>query len=254
MFAVTSCQYIVTVWCTGPLANSFYDPVTLEGPGWRWAFGAWSIITPAIHAPLFALFVWNFRKAKKSGLMPVRPDSGRTTLQSIWYYVVQFDVFGILLACAGMSLFLLPFSLYYYQSDGWKSAMIICMLVFGVVFLVLFGVWERYFTPVTFMPFDLLKDRTVAGACLLSAVLFIEFYIWDSYFSSFLQAVNNLDLEKTGWVVNIYSVGACFWAIVAGYWIRVTGKFKAICLYFGVPITILGIALMIAFRQPDVNM
>lgn len=249
MFAVTSCQYIATVWITGPLATAF-----LNGPGFRWWFGAFSIITPAVHAPLYALFMWNYRKAKASGLMPARPSSGRTILQSIGYYSIQFDVFGIFLAIAGLSLFLLPFSLYSYQTDGWKSALIISLLVFGVVFMVLFALYERYYAPVTFMPFELLKDRTVAGACLLSATLFVEFYIWDSYFSSFLQAVNDLNLTKTGYIVNIYSIGSCFWAIVAGYWIRVTGKFKAISLYFGVPITILGIALMIAFRQPDVNM
>lgn len=32
-----------------------------------------------------------------------------------------------------------------------------------------------------------------------------------------------------------------------------TGRFKWLALYFGLPLTILGVALMINFRQPDVN-
>jgi MFS family permease len=249
MFAFTSCQYIATVWITGPLAQAFID-----GPGFRWCFGAFAIITPVIHFPLFALFMYNYHKAKKLGLMPVRPDSRRSILQSIWYYTVQFDVFGLLLACASLALFLLPFSLYSYQGDGWKSPMIICMIIFGGLLMTAFAVWERYFAPVTFIPYELLADRTVLGACILAAVSFVEFYIWDSYFSSFLQVVNNLNLTKTGYIVNIYSIGSCFWALLAGYWIRVTGRFKAIALWFGVPITILGVALMVVFRQPDENM
>jgi hypothetical protein len=96
-------------------------------------------------------------------------------------------------------------------------------------------------------------DRTVLGACTLSGALFVSFYIWDSYFSSFLQVVNNLNITKTSYIVNIYSIGSCFWSLVVGWAIRVTGRFKWIALYFGVPVTILGVALMAAFRQPDVN-
>jgi hypothetical protein len=33
----------------------------------------------------------------------------------------------------------------------------------------------------------------------------------------------------------------------------ITGRFKWLALYFGVPVTILGVALMIKFRQPDHN-
>jgi MFS family permease len=96
-------------------------------------------------------------------------------------------------------------------------------------------------------------DRTVIGACILAATLFIEFYIWDSYFSSFLQVVNNLSVTKASYVVNIYSIGSCFWALVVGVLIRWTGRFKWLALYLGVPVTILGVGLMIKFRQPDEN-
>jgi MFS family permease len=248
MFAFTSSPYIATVWITGPLSQAF-----LNGPGWRWCFGAFSIITPVISAPLYALFQYNYWKADKAGLVPKRPASGRTFAQSVWYYVVQFDLFGILLICAGLALFLLPFSLYSYQADGWKSPMIICMIIFGGLLCIAFVIWEKYFAPVTFVPYHLLMDRTVLGACILAAVLFVEFYIWDTYFSSMLQVVYDQNLTTTGYIVNIYSIGSCFWSLVVGLWIRYTGKFKWVALWCGLPLTILGVALMIAFRQPDVN-
>lgn len=50
---------------------------------------------------------------------------------------------------------------------------------------------------------------------------------------------------------NVYSIGSCFWALVVGAAIRYTGRFKWVALYFGLPITILGVALMIHFRQPN---
>jgi hypothetical protein len=54
-------------------------------------------------------------------------------------------------------------------------------------------------------------------------------------------------------VAQIYTIGACFWSLVVGVAIRWSGRFKWIALYFGVPFTILGVGLMIKFRQPDTN-
>ena len=184
--------------------------------------------------------------------MPTR-GSRRTITQWLSYYAVEFDIIGLLLITAGLALFLLPFSLYSYQTAGWKSAMVICMIIFGGLLLVIFGLHEKYLAPKTFIPFELLTDRTVLGACILAAVLFISFFIWDSYFTSFLQVVTNLSITEASYVANIYSIGSCFWALLVGLLIRWTGRFKWLALYFGVPLTILGVGLMVHFRQPDVN-
>jgi len=123
----------------------------------------------------------------------------------------------------------------------------------GGLLLIAFALYEKYLAPVTFIPFDLLFDRTVLGACILAAVLFVSFFIWNSYFQSFLQVVNGLTITEASYVGNIYSIGSCFWSLVVGVLIRWTGRFKWLALYFGVPLNILGVGLMIAFRQPDVN-
>jgi MFS family permease len=246
-YAFASSPYIATVWIGGPIAQSF-----LNGAGFRWGFGTFAIVTPIVTMPLFALFMFNYNKAKKMGLIKSEP-SGRSIPQSIAYYIIQFDLFGLLLICGGLSLFLLPFNLYSFQTDGWKSPLIICMIVFGVVLLIAFGVYEKFFAPVTFIPFGLLTDRTVLGAYILAAVLFVEFYVWDSYFFSFLQVVNNLNVTQSSYIANIYSIGSCFFSLIVGIAIRWTGKFKWIALYFGVPLTILGVGLMIRFRAPNEN-
>ncbi|KAK2740111.1 MFS siderochrome iron transporter 1 [Myotisia sp. PD_48] len=247
MFAFISSPYIATVWIGGPLAASF-----VKGPGFRWGFGVFAILTPVVTIPLFALFTWNYYKAKKAGLIRTVP-SNRTFLESAKYYAIEFDVIGLILLSGGLALFLLPFSLYSYQTDGWRSSMIICMIIFGGLLIIGFALYERYLSPKCFIPFDLLTDRTVLGACVLAATLFVTFFIWNSYFSSFLQVVNGLTITQSSYVANIYSIGSCFWSLVVGVLIRWSGRFKWLALYFGVPLTILGVGLMIAFRQPDVN-
>ena len=52
-----------------------------------------------------------------------------------------------MLLSAGVALFLLPFNLYTLQAKGWRADLIICLLVFGIVLLIVFAVWERFFAP-----------------------------------------------------------------------------------------------------------
>ncbi|RVX69046.1 hypothetical protein B0A52_06759 [Exophiala mesophila] len=251
IFAYIASPYLITTFTSGYFVRSM-----LNGPGWRWAFGIFSILHPVLNLPLIFLLIYYQNKACKMGIVPVR-NSGRTLLQSIKFYAIECDAFGLLLAVSGLALFLLPFSLFPYQgstlSEQWSSALVLSMLIVGFVIIVAFVIWEWKFAPVTFIPFHLLKDRTILGCALLSMILFIEFYIWNTYFASFLQVVPALTVVQTGYVLNIYTMGACFWSFISGIILRYTGDFKWQALFFGMPLTLLGVSLMIVFRQPDVN-
>lgn len=202
--------------------------------------------------PLYGIFQYNYKRAVKAGLMPVYGPQ-RSTAQSIKYYLIQFDAFGVLLICAGLALFLLPFNIYSYQPDGFASPMIICMVIFGLLLMAAFGFWEARGAPVTFIPLHLLRDRTVMGANILAATVFFGFYMWNGMFFSFLQVVPGVTITGATYVGNIYSIGSCLWSFVAGIIIAKTGRFKSQALYFGIPVTLLGAGLMIQFRQPDVE-
>lgn len=247
MFAFIASPYIITSWIAGTFANQFLET------NWRWAFGTWAIVHPITSLPLFLLLKYNCRKAVKLGLMPERPRSGRTWVQSFKYYAIEYDVIGLFLLCAGLAIFLLPFSIVFLQANGWDTPFIIAMIVVGAVILVGFGLYEAFLAPVMMFPWALLKDRTIAGANILACVLFIEFYLWNNYFSSFLPVVVGLNPTQTGYVLNIYSMGSCFWSFVAGAILYKTGGFKWQSLLFGWPVTTLGVGLMIYFRQPNVD-
>ncbi|KAL4926556.1 major facilitator superfamily-domain-containing protein [Aspergillus undulatus] len=245
MTALASSPTIATIWLGGPISEAF-----LDGPGWEWCYGFFCIAIPILCLPLFGLLVWNSHKAKKDGVFVVERSS-RTPLQSFLHHCREFDAIGLLLLTAGLALFLLPFNLYTLQADGWRSPLITCLLVFGVVLITLFAIWERFFAPVTFMPFSLLVDRNIVGACLLGAVLFISYYCWFSMFTSYLQVVNNLSVTKASYVSNTYSVGGSVAGICGGLVIRYTGRYKAMTLYFAIPIYVLFMGLLIHFRTPD---
>ncbi|KAJ5963764.1 uncharacterized protein N7479_003640 [Penicillium vulpinum] len=243
-YAFTSSPYIITAFAGPKAAEGFYEDIS-----WRWAFGAFSIIFPIVASPLYFILKANLKKAHQNGLA-VREPSGRTLLQSVWFYIKEFDFVGVLVFSAGLTVFLLPFSIASYAPKGWASDYIIAMIVVGFVMLGVFLVWELRFAPTPMFNFSLLTDRTIIGACLLNVNYQISYYCWNNYYTSFLQVVNNLSISEAGYVSNTFDVVSGFLLLGVGFVIRRTGRFKW-TLYIAVPLYIFAQGLMIYFRRPN---
>jgi hypothetical protein len=119
--------------------------------------------------------------------------------------------------------------------------------------MVAFGVWEKFFAPLSFIPFHLLKNRTVIFTYIMAGSLYVGWWIWDTMFLSVLLVMFNVEPRKATYITNTYTMGSVFISIVYGVCLRYYGRLKMYSLFWGVPLTILGVGLMIHFRQPDVN-
>jgi MFS family permease len=167
--AYASSPWLVTTWIYGYGVNSV---IAVDGIGYRWFFGIVAILAPIVFSPLLVIFYLNEAKARKQGLIPPNPSRG-TTGQTLLYYLREFDVVGLLILALGLSLFLLSFNIYSYQTEQWKSPLIICFIIFGGLLIAAFGLWEKYGAPVTFIPWHLLKNRTVIFTYTMAASLYI---------------------------------------------------------------------------------
>lgn len=247
MQGLLNSPYLITAWLAGPISTAFLK----RSGGWRWAFGMESILLPVVALPLYGLFMYHYKKAKREGIIPTRPKSGRTAVQSVMHYAKEFDVVGLLLLSAGFAFFLLPFNLYTTAAKGWKSPLVICFLVFGILFIAAFVVWERFFARICITPWAILKDRTVIGTCMVGFALFVSSTCWQSYFSSFLQVVNGLSVTHASYMVQSGTVIQVLANIFAGAAISYTGRYKPISVYMAFPLISLGTGLLIYFRQPN---
>ncbi|KIV89022.1 hypothetical protein, variant [Exophiala mesophila] len=245
-FAFTSSPYIITAFAGPKASEGFYDNIS-----WRWGFGAFSIILPFVAAPLFIVLKLNLRKAEKQGVL-LRRKTDRTIVQSIWHYTKEFDAPGVFLFASGLVVFLLPFSLADAAPNGWATGYIIAMIVVGFVVLVLFGLYEAYLAPQPFLTASLLANRTIIGGCLLCGTYQIGYYCWASYFTSFLQVVNDLSISEAGYVSSTFDVVSGVLLLGVGFVIRKVGYFRWL-LFIAVPLYIFGQGLMIYFRRPHQN-
>ncbi|KAI0025922.1 MFS general substrate transporter [Xylariomycetidae sp. FL0641] len=244
MFGINATPTIATTFAGPKIADLFYTNLNF-----RWAFGAFSIILVAFAIPIACIFIWSKRKALKLGKYPKR-ESNRTMWQSVKYHFIQFDVVGMFFTVFGWALLLLPFSIVDYAPHGWKSGYIIAMIVLGVVLLVAFVIWERYFAPVAYIPFAYLKDRTILGCCLLYGFMFISIYCWDAYYSSYLQVVHGQSITISGYILNTFSLTSSFIGPFVGLAIRYFENYKWPAVA-GIPFAVLGTVLLIHFRVPS---
>ncbi|KAI4674819.1 uncharacterized protein J4E84_010425 [Alternaria hordeiaustralica] len=244
MQALMNSTGLITGWVAGPLAQRY-----LNGLGWRWAFGMFGALVPLVTLPLLGLLVWNYRKAKRMGVMRER-SNGRSAAQSVVHYCREFDAIGLCLVSVGVTLFLLPFNLHTLAGNGWASPSMVGMSILGVFFLVAFAFWERNRAMIPLLPYSLLMDRTVFGACLLCTCLFGSYAVWNSYFGSYLQVVQGLSVEEASYVAQAYTVVSVLFAVLTGYIIHRTGRFKTVSLVIGIPLSMLGQGLMVLFLAP----
>nr|POE53478.1 siderophore iron transporter mirb [Quercus suber] len=149
-------------------------------------------------------------------------------------------------------LFLLPFSLITYgRLPGYDSAGFIAMVVIGILLFPVFALWERFGARTHFVDWELFKKPTVLGACALAGLLNFSFYCWDSQYYYFVLVVYDLNLGDAGYMSQIYNVGATFFGVMFGIWVRSSKHFKYEALCFGLPIILLGSGLVIHFRGQE---
>ncbi|KAL4782686.1 major facilitator superfamily domain-containing protein [Aspergillus varians] len=246
MIGINGTPGICSVFAGPKIAALFYKNLNF-----RWAFGAFAIMLVGVCLPVVIVMLLMQRKAEKNGFLRREP-SGRVWWQNIVHYAVEFDVVGIILITAVFSLILLPFSIASYAPNGWATGYIIAMEVLGVVCIPGFYVWERYFAPVQFLPWKYLQEPTIIGSCMLYGVMFASAFTWNSYFSSYLQVVHRMDITTANYVLNAFSLTSFVFSPIFGLLIRYTGEFKWTAMA-GIPILLLGTALLIPFRTPTTH-
>ncbi|OTB15875.1 hypothetical protein K445DRAFT_22194 [Daldinia sp. EC12] len=239
-----------TVWSPSLISTWAYGPTVdriLSDLGYRWGFGIWCIIIPVFCAPVLFLMFRFDKKAKRAGLIK-RPEHGGGLTERVVFYLKEFDVVGLLILAVGLSFLLLSLSIYSYQERGWGSPLIICFLVFSPLLIASFILYEMYLAPVTFLSWELLKDRTVVWTNIMAATLYTSEFISSAYVYSMLIVVFHQSITAATYINSIYSVGSSFWTLVLGIMMRYYGRMKIYTLVLGIPFFILGQGLMIAFK------
>ncbi|KAH7169319.1 major facilitator superfamily domain-containing protein [Fusarium sp. MPI-SDFR-AT-0072] len=224
----------------------------LKHSTWRWGYGMWALILPFCAAPLIITLYVLQRRARKAGYRrkgawdaadKTQPLSERI-VNLVW---VDLDILGAVLLVLGLGLTLIPLSLTGARnSDRWDQGSYIAMLVIGVVVVCVFFVWDTKFAKVPFVPFRMIKERTVVAACVLSMLDFFHYSCFTLFFPSYLQVAGGFSPGHATRIDNALRVAFQIASVLVGILMKYT-KRSQIFVFIGVPLCVLGQGLMIYF-------
>ncbi|EGG02225.1 uncharacterized protein MELLADRAFT_38673, partial [Melampsora larici-populina 98AG31] len=177
----------------------------------------------------------------------------RNATQELWTQTwSELDVLGILLLTLGFGMMLLPLSFGNNVTRHWAPgqcvspiALYICVLI-----LLIFSRYESKYASYPIIPSRLLKQRTII---LGSSVCFWHFmcqYIYESYFTSFLQVVRLSSPRDAQYIQESYMFTACVSALLCGVLVRWSRRYK-IWVIVGVLAHSIGAMLMLRARNLD---
>lgn len=207
------------VYVTPLLITSFPAPSIAEQLyyryGWRtiFAFSAIMLFTACI--PLAVTLFYAQRTGRRANETGGNTTTGKHRSR-LRQFAVELDLPGIILAIAGLLLFLLPLTHPPGALDGWPVSTFATMTVLGVFTLVCFTLWEKEFAPATCVPWRLLGDRNVLGGCLVAMFSVASIACWTSYYSSYIQVVHDHTIATAGYIVNAHPFAFALSAPVLG--------------------------------------
>ncbi|KAL6876736.1 multidrug resistance protein fnx1 [Trichoderma novae-zelandiae] len=213
------------VWALASAIGPILGGVFTSKVSWRWCF--------YINLPLggiglliliFVLKLHNPRTPVKQGLAAI-------------------DWVGNVLIIGGtlMLLFGLEFGGVQYP---WKSAAVICLIVFGFITIVLFGLYENRVAKFPVMPTRLFRDRTSIAAYGLSIMHAMTFMSGSYWLPLYFQAVLGATSLLSGVYILPYVLALSITSALTGVFIKKTGNYK-IPIVSGLTIMTLGFGLFI---------
>lgn len=105
-----------------------------------------------------------------------------------WETIKRFDIVGTLLTIAGIGMFCAALSSGSTAPNGWKTGYILGLLIVGVLLMVAFVFWERFF-KYPLVPMGIWKDRNFSLVISVLLLGFLAFPVAVFFMSLYLQNV-----------------------------------------------------------------
>ena len=133
------------------------------------------------------------------------------------------DLPGAALLAAGTGTLLL--GLVWSRDHGWTSTPVVGAFALAIVLLIAFALVERR-APEPILPFDLLRNPTVATGVVCTGLAAMAFVGTIAYVPLFVQGVIGTSATASGVVLTPFMVAAVLTSTLSGQWVSRTGRYR----------------------------
>ncbi|CCE33241.1 related to DHA14-like major facilitator efflux transporter [Claviceps purpurea 20.1] len=213
------------VWAIASAVGPVLGGVFTSKVSWRWCFYINLPLAGVVLVILvFVLKLHNPRTPVKEGLLAI-------------------DWLGSLLIIGGTLMFLFGLEFGGVQYP-WKSATVICLIVFGIITVGLFIVYEARIAKYPIIPVSLFRYRNSVAAFVLTFMHAFTFMGGSYWLPLYFQAVLGATSLLSGVYLLPYVLSLSLVSAIVGVIIKRTGNYK-LPIVIGLAIMTLGIGLLI---------
>ncbi|CAK7221407.1 hypothetical protein SBRCBS47491_004520 [Sporothrix bragantina] len=213
--AIPIAPSIITCWIAGPVASGIIKST------WRWGFGMFAIMIPALSLPLLVSLYVNKRKGTQ-----LRKAEGTYVPVNHLQNFLQLDPLGLLLLAAGLSLLLIPISLASSNTNTWKTGHTIAELVVGGVCLMALPLWEMKWARWPVFPKTIFNNRTVVFGLLAMVVNYAGLYLLQSYLLYYEMVAADLSVNAATNLYMLIPFGGSLGQFLSGFVVKYLKRYK----------------------------
>lgn len=228
--------YLFAPWIAAPITKAIIKHST-----WRWGYGMWAIVMPVVSIPVLSIMLYHKIQARRRGM---RTGPSR---QNMLETLRQFDIIGLILFTAGLTLLFLAVTLAKGPNSYGKTHILV-MIIIGPILLVIFPFWELV-PKYPFMPFYVINNRTMLTCCFLICCYSIAYFLYGTYYMPWLMVCKNLSVPAATNTNVVFVVASSVSSFIAAAFAKLTGRIKP-CVCAGAGIYMLGLGLTYHYRQP----
>ncbi|KUM59907.1 hypothetical protein ACN42_g7239 [Penicillium freii] len=215
------------VWAISSSFGPILGGVFTQTIGWRWCF--------LINLPFDGLSLGVLFFALKSQTKTIPIMDGLKSL----------DWIGSLLIIGGTVCFLYGLEVGASDQRPWASAMVICLLVFGVVILGLFILYEARFATNPLIPGRILSSRTNCASISVLCLHSLVFISYDYFLPLYFQVVLGFNAIISGVCLLVLVVPLSAFTMSTGWYVRRKGDYQS-PIWIGTCFMTLGTGLFIS--------
>ncbi|KAJ1817463.1 hypothetical protein LPJ56_004060, partial [Coemansia sp. RSA 2599] len=220
------------VWSVASVIGPVLGGVFSEKVTWRWAF----YVNLPIAGAVLLVVVFFLRLPQPQG--------------SLWTKLKKIDFLGSLVLIGAVVMILLALT-WGGKTFPWKSAKVICLLVFGILALGVFMLIEWKTSAEPTVPLRMFRNRNVSlsviGQFFMGAAMFTPMFFIPIWYT----IVKNSGTISAGLHLLPYLLSISLVSVASGFLVTKTGRYRAMVIA-GTALFVVGSGLMVLFDE-DIN-